>query len=58
MGKVAQIPKNHWFFSITQKDTKIIYIQKSDCSMENSEIRQLAPEQITYIQKEANELMK
>ncbi len=58
IGKVMQVPMEQWFFSITQKDTKTIYIQRSDCSMENSEIKYLTPEQIADVQERARELLK
>ena len=35
-GKVYNVPKECWFYSITQKDTKMVYVQDSGCSMENS----------------------
>lgn len=31
-GKVYNVPAECWFYSITQKDTKVIYVQDSNCS--------------------------
>lgn len=53
IGKVAHVPKEQWFYSITQKDSKIVYIQRSDCSMENSEIKYMTPEQVKAVQAQA-----
>lgn len=57
IGKVMNVPMGQWFFSITRKDTKTVYIQRADCSMENSEIRYLTPEQVAYIQAQASVLL-
>ena len=58
IGKVVHVPMGQWFFSITQKDTKTIYVQRADCSMENSEIKYLTPEQVVYIQECAKKLFE
>lgn len=57
-GKVYNVPAECWFYSITQKDTKIVYIQDSNCSMANSELADLTPEQIADIQARAEKLLK
>ena len=56
-GKVYNVPKDCWFYSITQKDTKMMYVQDSNCSMENSDFADLSPEDIAAIQKTARELL-
>lgn len=58
IGKVMHVPMKQWFFSITQKDTKTIYVQRADCSMENSEIKYLTPEQAAYVQECAKKLFE
>jgi hypothetical protein len=55
--KVYNVAEEVWFYSITQKDTKIVYVQDSSCSMENSELCDLTPEEIAYIQREAEKLL-
>ena len=57
IGKVAHVGMGQWFYSITQKDSKIVYIQRSDCSMENSEIHYMTPEQVRAVQAEAARLL-
>ena len=57
IGKVAHVGMGQWFYSITQKDSKIVYIQRSDCSMENSEIKYMTPEQVKAVQAEAARLL-
>ena len=44
-GKVYNVPAECWFYSITQKDTKVIYVQDSNCSMENSDLADLTAAQ-------------
>lgn len=56
-GKVYNVPKEVWFYSITQKDTKMMYVQDSNCSMENSDFADLSAEDIEYIQGEARKLL-
>ena len=56
-GKVYNVPAECWFYSITQKDTKIVYVQDSNCSMENSDFADLTPEQIADIQARARQLL-
>lgn len=57
-GKVYNVPAECWFYSITQKDTKVIYVQDSNCSMENSDFADLSPENIAFIQAEAKKLLE
>ena len=55
-GKVYNVPKEVWFYSITQRNTKMMYVQDSNCSMENSDFMDLSPEEIGYIQDTARRL--
>lgn len=52
-GKVYNVPMECWFYSITQKDTKMMYVQDSNSSMENSDFADLTAEQIAGIQAQA-----
>lgn len=47
--KVYNIPASLWHNTITQKDTKMILIEDSNTSMENSDIMTLDEEQIKTI---------
>ena len=42
---------------ITQKDTKVIYVQDSNCSMENSDFADLTAAQIADIQERARKIL-
>ena len=55
-GKVYNVPAECWFYSITQKDTKMMYIQASDCSMENSDFADLSSEDVAVLQEKARAL--
>lgn len=55
-GKVYNVPKEVWFYSITQQNTKMMYVQDSDCSMENSDFMDLSSEEVGYIQDTARKL--
>lgn len=55
-GKVYNVPAECWFYSITQKDTKMMYVQDSNCSMENSDFCDLSMEEVAYIQTNARRL--
>lgn len=49
-GKVYSIPASLWHNTITEKNTKLILIENSSTSMENSDIFELSKEQIAFIQ--------
>lgn len=55
-GKVYNVPAECWFYSITQKDTKMMYVQDSNCSMENSDFCDLSADEIAWIQSNARRL--
>lgn len=55
-GKVYNVPKEVWFYSVTQKDTKMMYVQDSNCSMENSDFMDLSADEIKYIQDTVHRL--
>ena len=55
-GKVYHVPKEMWFYSITQKDTKMVYVQDSNCSMENSDFLDLSESEAQLIRDEACKL--
>jgi len=48
--KVYNIPASLWHNTITQKDTKLILIEASNTSMDNSDILDLDAEQIKSVQ--------
>jgi hypothetical protein len=48
-NKVYNIPATLWHNTITQKDTKMILIEDSNTSMNNSDILELDEEQIAKI---------
>ena len=58
IGKVYNVPKEMWFYSITRKDTKMAYVQDSNCSMDNSELCDMTKEEIDDIQKRAEGMLR
>jgi mannose-6-phosphate isomerase-like protein (cupin superfamily) len=50
-NKVYNIPKSLWHNTITMKDTKMVLIEDSSTSMENSDILPLTADQIEEIQR-------
>lgn len=48
-GKVYNIPATLWHNTVTQKDTKMVLIERPDTSMENSEILSLSEQQIEQV---------
>ncbi len=56
-GKVYNVSQEVWFYSITQKDTKMMYVQDANCSMDNSELCDLTAEEISFIQQKAEALL-
>ena len=55
-GKVYNVAKEMWFYSITQKNTKMMYIQDASTSMDNSDFISLSEAQIKFIQNNAHEI--
>ncbi len=49
--RVYQIPATLWHNTVTEKDTKMILIENSSTSMENSDILPLSAEQIARIKE-------
>jgi hypothetical protein len=56
-GKVYNVPKEMWFYSITQKDTKMMYVQAADTSMENSDFIELSAAEVAYIKETAQKIL-
>lgn len=50
-NKVYNIPASLWHNTITQKDTKMVLIEDSNTSMDNSDILTLTKEQIKKVQE-------
>lgn len=57
-GVLYNVPTECWFFTIVQKDTRMMYVQDSGCSTENSEYCKLSSEEIEYIQKLARPMLQ
>ena len=49
-GKLYVIPRSEWHNTITEKDTKMFLIEDSNCSGDNSDVRDLTPEEIKEVQ--------
>lgn len=49
-NKVYNIPSTLWHNTITQKDTKMVLIEDSNTSMDNSDILALDKEQVKVVQ--------
>ncbi|MFD1398972.1 hypothetical protein ACFQ41_06590 [Lacticaseibacillus suilingensis] len=58
VGEVLNVSKEQWFYSITQKDTKIVYVQAADTSLDNSDFADLTDEQVAEIQQKATTLLE
>ena len=56
-GTLYNVPKERWFFTIVEKDTKMMYVQDAGCRMDNSEYCKLSQEEISYIQKLARPML-
>lgn len=56
-GKVYNVPQDTWFNTITQKDTKLVYIQDAGTTGENSEYQDMTEEELEYVRQTARELL-
>lgn len=57
-GKLYNVPTECWFFTVVQKETKMMYVQDSGCSAENSEYCKLSHEEIAFIQQHAKSMLE
>ena len=56
LGKVYNVPQETWFYTITQKDTKMMYVQDSGTSAENSEYCEMTEAELAAVRKKATEI--
>jgi ureidoglycolate hydrolase len=56
-NKVYNIPRSLWHNTVTQKDTKMVLIEDSSTSMDNSDIRPLSDGQILEIKELTTNLL-
>ncbi|MBP2630002.1 MAG: hypothetical protein H6Q70_630 [Firmicutes bacterium] len=57
-NKIYHIPKNTWFNTITQSDTKMMYIQAADTTAENSKYIDMTEDELVMVRKKAAELLE
>lgn len=48
-GVVYQIPITLWHNTVTARDAKLLLIENSDTSMDNSDVRELSAEEVTML---------
>lgn len=58
IGKIYNVPKENWFNTITEKNTKLMYVQDAGTTDKNSEYCYFTEEQKNRIYKEAKNLWK
>lgn len=55
--QIYNVPQGIWFNTITQKDTKLVYVQDAGTTAANSEYCDMQPDELAEIQKKAAELL-
>lgn len=56
-GNVYNVPQDTWFNTITQKDTKLVYVQDAGTTGENSEYQDMTEEELKYVRRIAKDLL-
>ena len=56
-GKVYNVPQDTWFNTITQKDTKLVYVQDAGTTGENSEYQDMTAEELESVRRTAKGLL-
>ena len=56
-GKVYNVPQAAWFTTITQKDTKLVYVQDAGTTGENSEYQDMTAEELESVRRTAKGLL-
>lgn len=55
--KVYNVPLGTWFNTITQKDTKLVYVQDAGTTAENSEYCDMTPEELEDVKVKAAKVL-
>ena len=55
--KVYNVPQETWFNTITQRDTKLVYVQDAGTTGDNSEYQNMTAEELEYVRQRAGELL-
>ena len=56
-GKVYNVPQDTWFNTITQRDTKLVYVQDAGTTGENSEYQDMTEKELEYVRQTARGLL-
>ena len=56
-GKVYNVPQETWFNTITQKDTKLVYVQDAGTTAQNSEYQDMTQEELEYVRTTAKQFL-
>ncbi len=56
--KVYNIPQGIWFNTITQKDTKLVYVQDAATTAENSEYCDMTQEELNEVKEKASACLR
>lgn len=56
-GQVYNIPQGVWFNTITQKDTKLVYVQDAGTTEKNSEYCNMTEEELRLVKEKALALL-
>lgn len=56
-GKVYNVPQDTWFNTITQKDTKLVYVQDAGTTGKNSEYQDMTEKELEYVRQTARGLL-
>ncbi|CQR57290.1 hypothetical protein [Paenibacillus riograndensis] len=58
IGKVYNVPKNTWFYTIVQKDTKLAYVQHANTTEENSSYCEMSESELAGVKERARKILK
>ncbi|GIO36820.1 hypothetical protein J41TS12_16810 [Paenibacillus antibioticophila] len=56
LGKIYNVPQDTWFYTIMQKDTKMMYVQDANTTNENSEYCEMSETELLDVRKRALEI--
>ncbi|MNW53419.1 hypothetical protein D3C74_309800 [compost metagenome] len=54
-GKIYNVPQDTWFYTIMQKDTKMMYVQDANTTNENSEYCNMSEAELADVRQRALE---
>lgn len=58
IGKVYNVPKDTWFYTIVQKDSKLAYVQHANTTEANSKYCEMSESELASVKERARKILQ